>query len=67
MDGRYNVYLSELSSVELSSSVIRAYRAFYMRPSYIWKRVKRLGSLDEFLRIARAGTEIFRFSFARRR
>lgn len=37
----------EMSHEEIYSSALRAYRKFYMRPKYFWKRLKRLDSLVE--------------------
>jgi len=37
----------EMSDEEIYSLALRAYRKFYMRPKYFWKRFKRLDSLVE--------------------
>lgn len=37
----------EMSDEEIYSLALRAYRKFYMRPKYFWKRLKRLDSLVE--------------------
>lgn len=36
-----------MNAQELYSAALGAYRAFYLRPAYFWKRLKRLGSLFE--------------------
>lgn len=51
-----------LSREELLELFRLAYRRFYLRPSYVWGRFRRLGSWKEFKNAARAGTRVFRVS-----
>lgn len=41
-----------MSDEEIYSSALRAYRKFYMRPKYFWKRFKRIDSFVEFENLA---------------
>jgi anaerobic magnesium-protoporphyrin IX monomethyl ester cyclase len=38
-----------LTLTQLQEARKRAYREFYLRPAYIWKRLKKMGSIKEFL------------------
>lgn len=57
----YSQALTELDPGELQSSIGRAYRTFYFRPSYIFKWLKKVDSLDELFRLLVAGSNIFQF------
>jgi len=59
--------LCDLSHDELQSSISKAYRTFYFRPSYILGRIRQLNSLDEFFRLALAGSNIFMFSLTKKK
>jgi anaerobic magnesium-protoporphyrin IX monomethyl ester cyclase len=45
---------------ELFGLLVQAYKAFYQRPSYLWKVGTRVRSPGEFIRKASAGLKIFR-------
>ncbi|MBI1987784.1 MAG: radical SAM protein [Nitrospinae bacterium] len=49
-----------LSREELLELFRLAYRRFYLRPSYILRRFRRMGSWKEFANTARAGMRVFR-------
>ena len=49
-----------LTMDELQEIVIRAYKNFYLRPGYIWRRLIGLRSLSEFKRKAKAGLGVLR-------
>jgi len=57
----YSQALTDLDPGELQKSIGRAYRTFYFRPSYIFKWLKRIDSIDEFFRLLVAGSNIFQF------
>jgi anaerobic magnesium-protoporphyrin IX monomethyl ester cyclase len=57
----YSQALTDLDPGELQKSIGRAYRTFYFRPSYIFKWFKKVDSVDEFLRLMVAGSNIFQF------
>lgn len=60
-DGRWNQYYTSLSPQELSDYVRRAYRRFYMRPSYVFGWLKRVRSWQEMRRLSLAGANVFDF------
>lgn len=45
---------------DLHQIIIQAYKNFYLRPAYIWRRLLRLESLLDFKRKVRAGLEVLR-------
>jgi radical SAM superfamily enzyme YgiQ (UPF0313 family) len=47
------------SREELNGLLIRGYKAFYLRPSYIFMRIKDLQSFGEFRKKALAGLKVF--------
>jgi len=49
-----------LGREELVGMLHRGYKEFYLRPGYVWKRIKRLRSLSDFKAKARAGLKVFR-------
>jgi len=57
----YNEYFTELSASQLQKYIRQVYRKFYLRPSYVFKWIKKIKSLDEFKRITLAGTQVFGF------
>lgn len=57
----YNEYFTSLSADELQKYIRKVYRKFYLRPSYIWRWLKRIKSLDEFKRVILAGTNVLGF------
>ncbi len=56
------LYTTGLSADDIEKSVRRAYRKFYLRPSYIASRASKIASFDEFKRVVIAGTKIFDFT-----
>ncbi len=40
-----------MNGEEIYGAALKAYRAFYMRPSYFWKRLRRVGSLTELVNL----------------
>ncbi len=57
----YNEKFTSLSSEELQGYIRKVYRKFYLRPSYIWKWLRRINSLDELKRVVLAGTNVLGF------
>ena len=57
----FNQAYTELDHETLSKQLRRLYMEFYMRPSYIFNRLKNVNSLDELKRISLAGTQVFDF------
>jgi radical SAM superfamily enzyme YgiQ (UPF0313 family) len=43
---------------ELNNLLVKGYKSFYLRPSYIFKRVRRLSSFEEFKKKAFAGFKV---------
>ena len=60
--GYYNEYFTDLTSQEIERYVVRAYRHFYLRPSYAFQTLARIRSFDELMRLLVAGSNIFSFS-----
>ncbi|HOT91978.1 MAG TPA: radical SAM protein [Anaerolineae bacterium] len=50
----------ELSTDELITILNQAYKRFYLRPRYVWKRLTRVRSLRELVRKAHAGVKVLR-------
>jgi len=50
----------ELSTDELITILNQAYKRFYLRPRYIWKRITRVRPLAELARKAHAGVKVLR-------
>lgn len=63
--GFHNDLISELSDEEVGKAVRMLYRKFYLRPSYILKRLSAIRSLDQFRRIVSAGINVLSFSIER--
>ena len=59
--------LCDLSQKDLQSAITKAYRSFYFRPSYIFSRIVKLNSLNEFFRLALAGSNIFIFGLTNKK
>ncbi|MCJ7479237.1 MAG: B12-binding domain-containing radical SAM protein [Candidatus Nanohaloarchaeota archaeon QJJ-7] len=51
---------TDMTSEELEEWVSYAYKEFYLRPSYIWRRMKKIRSLDEFKRNASVALKLMR-------
>jgi anaerobic magnesium-protoporphyrin IX monomethyl ester cyclase len=52
-------WLENFKKEELFELLVHAYKAFYQRPSYIWRVGTRVRSVGEFMRKASAGLKIF--------
>lgn len=52
----------DMPSEELSAWIKRAHRAFYLRPSYMYKSISRIRSYHDLLKIIKAGFKVIRFS-----
>jgi len=63
--GFYNYVFCDLTDKEIGNAVRRAYKKFYLRPSYIFKRLIMIRSLDEFRRVVSAGFNILSFSIGK--
>lgn len=59
--GFFSYCFTELSSEDLNYYLRKAYKEFYLRPSYILDWLRRIRSIDEFNRVTLAATEIFSF------
>lgn len=57
----YNEHFTSLSAEELQKYIRKVYRKFYLRPSYVWRWLKRVKSFDELKRVTLAGTNVFGF------
>jgi len=60
--GFYNYIFCNLSDEEIGRAIRKAYKNFYLRPSYIFRRLKMVKSLDEFRRVVSAGFNILSFT-----
>lgn len=60
--GFFSQEICQLSSAYLSRCIVKAYRRFYWRPSYLWKRLRGIESFEEFMVLTVAGLNIFQFS-----
>ena len=60
--GFFNEAFTHLTREELEKDIIRVYRRFYLRPSYLIRSLGRIRSKDELKRLILAGTNIFSFS-----
>jgi anaerobic magnesium-protoporphyrin IX monomethyl ester cyclase len=58
----YNELYTSLTRAELERSVRKAYRSFYLRPSYVARRAVRISSIEELKRVMIAGTKVFDFT-----
>ena len=62
VSGFYSESVCGISGDTLSKWLTRCYRSFYLRPGYIWKRLRGIESYDELMTLIVAGTNIFHFS-----
>ncbi len=60
--GYYSHIFSDLSEDEVGVAVRRAYKRFYIRPSFFLKTLLRMRSLDEFRRVVSAGFDVVSYS-----
>lgn len=59
-----DAYWENPLSIEEAKSLTKlAYRRFYLRPSYIWKRLKEVQSFSELIRKSYAGLDVFSYAF----
>jgi len=63
----YSDALCSLDPALLQGAISRAYRTFYFRPSYFLKWIRKIDSLDEFFRLAIAGSNILTFGITGRK
>ncbi len=61
-EGFFSESICGIKGEELSKAVVNAYRRFYLRPSYLLRRLKGIDSFEQFMILAIAGLNIFRFS-----
>lgn len=61
--GLFNEHYTHMRRRELDRCVQRAYRSFYVRPSYILGLVRQLRSMDDIKRVSIAAANILGFSF----
>ncbi|QGY39359.1 radical SAM protein [Pseudodesulfovibrio cashew] len=62
VSGFYSESVCGVPGETLSRWVLKCYRSFYLRPSYIWKRLRSIESLDELVMLAIAGSNILQFA-----
>ncbi|MGR3173269.1 MAG: B12-binding domain-containing radical SAM protein [Candidatus Scalindua sp.] len=62
VEGLFNEHYANMSREEVEMGVKRAYRAFYLRPTYFLKTLKQIRSIDDIKRISIAATNILDFS-----
>ena len=62
LEGLFNEYYTNMTKEEVEQSVQRAYRAFYLRPSYFLKTLRQIKSVDDIKRISIAATNVLDFS-----
>ena len=61
--GFYSYNLCDLSEKEIGDAVYKAYREFYLRPSYITKRILSVRSLTQLRRLIFSGLDVISFAF----
>jgi len=59
----YNKLFTQLSNEELAKSIRSVYRSFYLRPSYIFKWLGKMYSLDKIRRVYFAAIQVLDFIF----
>lgn len=62
--GRYGepiIRLKDVTTEELSKYFVKAYREFYLRPSYILSRIISVKNLRSFISLLRRGLALFKF------
>ena len=57
----FNQAYTELDHETLSKQLRRLYMEFYMKPSYIFDRLRKVSSLNELKRVTLAATQVFDF------
>ena len=62
VQGFYNESLCRIEAPQLGRAVVRAYRKFYLRPTYLARRVLALRSIEEFMVLFVAGLNIFQYA-----
>ncbi|MBI4043496.1 MAG: radical SAM protein [Candidatus Diapherotrites archaeon] len=60
--GFFSKYICGMSDQDVGKAVRRAYKEFYLRPSYILQRLTGVRSVDEFRRLVAAGIEVTHFA-----
>jgi len=57
-----NELFTDLTAEELEGYIKKAYRSFYLRPTYLLKQLGKIKNLDDLKRITIAGSNVFSFS-----
>lgn len=58
----FTQYFCEIPPERLEKALIEAYREFYIRPDYLWKRLSEIRSFADLSRLVRSGIDIITFS-----
>ncbi|MFA4946864.1 MAG: radical SAM protein [Candidatus Micrarchaeia archaeon] len=66
VEGTFSEAISDIPRREIEKYYNDAHRHFYLRPSYILKRLRKMGSLDELVRTTRAGAYLLAFTLKRK-
>jgi anaerobic magnesium-protoporphyrin IX monomethyl ester cyclase len=61
----FNEYFADVDKKYLNKAVKKAYKAFYVRPSYLLKMLSKIRSRDELKRLTLAGVNVLSFSVER--
>lgn len=67
IQGFYSETISGMSGEALNRWLLRFYRGFYLRPSYLLKRFMSIRSKDQAIALTIAGLNILQFSFSGRK
>jgi radical SAM superfamily enzyme YgiQ (UPF0313 family) len=62
--GLLNRYFANIEDEDLERGLKKAYRSFYLRPSYLARRLGEVKSLSELSDLITAGIKIFNFSLS---
>jgi len=62
VEGFYSDALCDLTGDQLSKEIVRSYREFYLRPSYLAKKLSRVQSLEELTISAIGGFNVLQFA-----
>jgi anaerobic magnesium-protoporphyrin IX monomethyl ester cyclase len=62
VSGLFNEHYTAMTREELEESVQRAYREFYLRPSYFWESLRQLRGVDDVKRLSIAAANVLDFS-----
>jgi anaerobic magnesium-protoporphyrin IX monomethyl ester cyclase len=62
VQGFFNESLCNIGTTHLSRAVVRAYRKFYLRPSYLARRMFAIRSIEEFMVLFVAGLNVFQYA-----